>query len=991
MHIYYHFTHCPYHTFYLTTYSLFDSTHRFISSLGTEIKIAAVEGDVVSRDVHTGDTGVRTFALTSDDSFIAVVDVLGKVSIIRMNKEQCSLFTSYPSNDVQKTFASLVAPEVAIKVDDENRGAEMGCKVSWSLAAEKRILAVPSKRGSCVLCFQDVASQMWSDFNLCPDDAEGELSHGNTDLNIASFSPDGEYLATCDISGKIVVWKIDPKKLSACKPINKFAPATAGPLADLVWGQHAGENHLIASSQEGIVKIEPAVNAPVVLPMPAPVAQVAEVAEPVAMIIESSDQVELPPTQSATAKQSKTNILRKNSAGRSTIVDDEEDREENEILNSFEAPSKTAQESVSDNITSVKKILPKPSAVAQLSEKDDLEASSSDDDHDDEYEEVDPNPAHGGKSENLGHLEARVSALETAKTDLLAPLQSPFQPSSTTNDDKNRRYLVWNSIGNITLREERELRQNRVEIRFADTMGRNKQEAFADTNDFVMAALSHEGAIFATPLEVIDDETDNFRKPKGSMIHYHAFPAQAKMHGANETFDLHLPDNEEVTNVAVGTGWCAVATSNGFLRIFSSTGVQTNVFWLKGPAVTLVGSGSQLAVFYNASIPLGGTVQLRMDLYVLVWDRPGCNRCVAFDQAVPLTKGSTLQWAGIEADESQCVCIVDSYGMVSMLMKPLGWQWMPVLDVNRVKKDPSHVWWPIGVRKDKLSYVQLSGESRPLIYPQPVVTAKPLRIPIAEVPHGKDKEKVEAANLRLHELVWMQAMTAHKEVMKTEQDVFGLLPIEESSNETLEARYEKQQVEADKTVLKMLQEACKTHELAKAFDLAHKLRTMKALQAGKQIANKFGRPQVAAKLDDLLEERFQLQQLQQQADDYEESKAARPSVPPPRTPSQHDDGSHSHRHREDQPAKVVDIYQDTAVEDRESSHSVAVTPAEHQPFNPFKKAHHSPVKRKAGEYDVEDLKKMKSSPSPHKKPLLSRQSSFTETARSQKLSSNSFM
>ena len=60
--------------------------------------------------------------------------------------------------------------------------------------------------------------------------------------------------------------------------------------------------------------------------------------------------------------------------------------------------------------------------------------------------------------------------------------------------------------------------------------------------------------------------------------------------------------------------------------------------------------------------------------------------------------------------------------------------------------------------------------------------------------------------------------------------------------------------------------------------------------------------------------------------------------------------------------------------------------------NPFKKTHHSsPAKRKAGEYDMEELKKLKASPSPMKKALLSRQSSFTETARaSQRLSQNSF-
>jgi hypothetical protein len=47
----------------------------------------------------------------------------------------------------------------------------------------------------------------------------------------------------------------------------------------------------------------------------------------------------------------------------------------------------------------------------------------------------------------------------------------PFHPvvhsSSTHPDDKGRRYLVWNEIGNITLRED--ITENRIEIRFTDT------------------------------------------------------------------------------------------------------------------------------------------------------------------------------------------------------------------------------------------------------------------------------------------------------------------------------------------------------------------------------------------------------------------------------------------------------------------------------------------------------------------------------------------
>ena len=42
---------------------------------------------------------------------------------------------------------------------------------------------------------------------------------------------------------------------------------------------------------------------------------------------------------------------------------------------------------------------------------------------------------------------ARLRALEDEKARAAIPPQAPFQPSSTRYDDKRRRYLVWNSVG----------------------------------------------------------------------------------------------------------------------------------------------------------------------------------------------------------------------------------------------------------------------------------------------------------------------------------------------------------------------------------------------------------------------------------------------------------------------------------------------------------------------------------------------------------------
>ncbi len=886
----------------------------------------------------------------------------GKVLIVRLNAVAGATQKSYESHTTEKSFSGIVEKNVAMRTDDE---VDMGCKVSWNKSIDTRILAIPSGNGSCMLCVKGDAESDWTEVNLCSGDP---LSHGDSNLNLAVFSPDGKHLATADVSGKVVLWEMNMKDLKNSNAVRVYTPdSDAKPLLDMAWGQEDGDNYLVISTKSSTTKLDAVIPSPQ-QPLAAVTTATAAPTATEAMDIDEEEEEEA--LMLAAVEEVEATVARRLIKA-STANDDDE--EEDDIFADSAPGSATnglvtgiASSAAADDSLNAIKIATLDKNVVRGDDDEDL--MQEDGDIQREWSEAKAVPT-------VSDIDARVLALEEVKNNSMVEIQEPFQSSSTQPDDKHRRYLVWNSIGNITLREEADINQNRIEIRFADTQGRNKQEAFADTDGFVMAALGKEGAIFATPLEPVEDDD---RVPKGSKVHYHAFPGHAKMGGTNETFTVDLLENEEATNVAVGTGWCAVATTKGLVRIFSSTGVQTNVFWIKGPIVTMIGSGTQLSVFYNASQPVNGTMNIKMDSFAVFWDTPKANRCTLSDVQVPLSAQSSLEWVGYEAD-SQCVCILDSAGMLSILMNSMGWQWLPALDVERVKKSPDHTFWPIAVRKDKFAYVLLNGESRPAIYPQPVVTTKPLRIPVAD-------EKGEAANQRSHDLLWACTLTAHLEMTKTNEDVFGLIPVEaEASSNMLEERFQKQQVEADKTVLKMFQDACRTHQLAKAIDLAYMLRTEKAMYAGTQIANKFGRPTVATKLDELIERKMEEKELLEQQQMHEEPAPvpiAYTSTPSHALGPQGDDGYTS----ASDVAYVEVGPADTTASENDSN---AVTPAEARPHNPFKKSHHSPVKRKAGEYDMEDLKKMKASPSPMKKALLSRQSSFTETARAHRPSLNS--
>jgi chromosome transmission fidelity protein 4 len=56
-------------------------------------------------------------------------------------------------------------------------------------------------------------------------------------------------------------------------------------------------------------------------------------------------------------------------------------------------------------------------------------------------------------------------------------------------------------------------------------------------------------------------------------------------------------------SIAIGDHFLAVATSMQFVRVFSFGGVQTAMFSVPGPVVTLTANGALLAVVYHRSAP----------------------------------------------------------------------------------------------------------------------------------------------------------------------------------------------------------------------------------------------------------------------------------------------------------------------------------------------------------------------------------------------------
>ena len=168
--------------------------------------------------------------------------------------------------------------------------------------------------------------------------------------------------------------------------------------------------------------------------------------------------------------------------------------------------------------------------------------------------------------------------------------------------------------------------------------------------------------------------------------------------------------------------------------------------------------------------------------------------------------------------------MADSEGMVSMLVKPVGWQWMPVYDIHAHRKSADVSYWPIMVSGHNFTFIMLNGESQPAIWPKPAETTRELRLPVALSGKGKD---FKSADDQAHNFLYTQALAGHAERMKNECYVTGERNHDEVDEEAMEAV----QMQADKMVLVMLQTTLKAGQNSKAKDLCHKLRTDKGSAA----------------------------------------------------------------------------------------------------------------------------------------------------------------
>lgn len=444
--------------------------------------------------------------------------------------------------------------------------------------------------------------------------------------------------------------------------------------------------------------------------------------------------------------------------------------------------------------------------------------------------------------------------------------QPPFAPSSTPWGA--RRILCWNNVGVITSieRDGIEGAYRTIDISFTDSVS-NRPVSFKDNFDFIIGTLGEEGALFASDL--IDGENDldesgtrkvGKLKDTGSHIYFHRFNTFGSV--KDKDWFIALPVGERAVGCATGIGWNAVVTNRQFMRFFSASGNQGPIICIKGDPVTLVGGGRFAAVFYHECNPLvDGTQRLGYTIF------DGITGAQINEGSVSaISKGHSLTWVGF--DDQLSLCVMDSDGMLSMLfssgsgVSPMSW--MPILDTATLKKSASDTYWPVSVQDGKFVCVPLKGkDTHPDVIRRPLTTSLSAKMPIARGGGGKNVVMDEVSlrsNLVLKnkkfvdDYLMSNGAIAPEEIVEVEQEYGAMC------------------AQVDKVTLKLFFTFAQEGKVEKAFDLAHRLNLEQSFQIAITASERCNQRKLADRISDLMESRFH--EEEEEDSGYQEDEAS---------------------------------------------------------------------------------------------------------------------
>ncbi|KAK0522252.1 DNA polymerase alpha accessory factor Mcl1 [Tilletia horrida] len=466
-----------------------------------------------------------------------------------------------------------------------------------------------------------------------------------------------------------------------------------------------------------------------------------------------------------------------------------------------------------------------------------------------------------------GAISGNVSGVSGIST----KTQLPFQPTSTPTRD-SRRYLAFNMLGSLMTIDQGT--HQTVQFESHDTSAR-RNFRMVDYHYLSLGALAFHGALLAVPASAAAAESAEDVQSGLSSITYKPF--EQAWGGAGGEWTVALPEGESVELIALGgpaphnarrddmdeeeaaNTRCAaavVATSAGYLRFFSATGMQRYIWSYGKPVVSMAaGVRSALIVYRGAGVALDEWQNLNYDLIDLD------SFQVRHTGSLPMVKGRALRWIGF--NEWDVPAMYDSAGVLNVLdgaHKPASFipRWTPVLETAHLNLTPGGDagdgmdgskgkgkinYWPVGLSSTHMMCLMLKGTALPDPNgARPLIQDVELKMPILnpEAPSAVLEEK------------WMrQTLLAG---MTRDAVRSGMVAALSSLTSVAPPDPVKLEQDADKDLLQLIQLACKGDRHGRALDAARELHSARTLDAALSIAGFFHLPSLAERMGSLREE-----------------------------------------------------------------------------------------------------------------------------------------
>ncbi|KAH0788058.1 WD repeat and HMG-box DNA-binding protein 1 [Histomonas meleagridis] len=249
-----------------------------------------------------------------------------------------------------------------------------------------------------------------------------------------------------------------------------------------------------------------------------------------------------------------------------------------------------------------------------------------------------------------------------------------MMPGSTSTFVNKRRFLCWNLIGTIFLRENVD-EGSSIDIEFADTT-KYKDQHFENRDNFILGSLSTGGIVLASR----------------TYVWFKSFLSWAN----DNEFSTRFPDNETIDLIACGEDWFAIATEAPRLHLYMSSGLEIAIIPVASRLTSMIGAGELLAIVYGEYSDF--------KLFNVK------HRKVVAEGNLPIRK--PLKWIGFD---QTTLYVLGNDNQLYGLIFNFGSQWVPLCDVQIKLENEKDSFWAVGVGKSNLWGVFLNeNEESPL-------------------------------------------------------------------------------------------------------------------------------------------------------------------------------------------------------------------------------------------------------------------------------------